>query len=77
MDAYKKRRNENISMGKKNASEVFWGEEGWERRSNIEIYELLNKPTIDEVVRSKRLQWLGHMESGRLKNGERNRRKRN
>ena len=35
---------------------------GWQRRSNTEIYELFNEPTIDEVVRSKRLQWLEHME---------------
>ena len=37
-------------------------EGGWERRSNNETYELFNEPTIEEVVRSKRLQWLGHME---------------
>ena len=38
-------------------------EGGWERRSNIEIYELFNEPAIDEVMRSKKLQWLGHMET--------------
>ena len=37
-------------------------EGGWERRSNNEIYELFNELTIEKVVRSKRLQWLGHME---------------
>ena len=34
----------------------------WERRSNTEIYELFNEPAMDEVVRSRRLQWLGRME---------------
>ena len=37
-------------------------EGGQEGRSNTEMYELFNEPTIYQVVRSKRLQWLGHME---------------
>ena len=54
------------SMGK-NSKENFWREEdrrGVEekRRSNTEIYELFNDPTIYEVVRSNRLQRPGHME---------------
>ena len=59
MDAYKKRRNENTSMEKKNPKENFWREEDGGKvgkRSNNEIYELFNEPTIEEVVRSKRLQ---------------------
>ncbi|KAF2883688.1 hypothetical protein ILUMI_22483 [Ignelater luminosus] len=30
--------------------------------SNKEIYELFNEPLIDAVVKSRRLQWLGHSE---------------
>ena len=57
MDVHKKRRNENASMGKKNPKEHFWREE-----DQTEIYELFNEATIDEVVRSRRLQWLEDME---------------
>lgn len=31
------------------------------KKSNKEIYELLNEPLIDTVVKSIRLQWLGHL----------------
>lgn len=34
----------------------------WERRTNAEIYELYNEPNITQVIKARRLQWLGHME---------------
>lgn len=37
-------------------------DDGWERRTNNEIYELYNDTAIINVIRSKRLQWLGHLE---------------
>lgn len=37
-------------------------EEGWERRTNAEVYGLFSEPIISDVVRSRRLQWAGHLE---------------
>jgi len=37
-------------------------EEGYVRRTNNEIYEIYKAPTIDQVVKARRLQWLGHIE---------------
>lgn len=44
-------------------------ERGYERRSNKEIYEIYKEPTIDKIIKARRLQWLGHierMEEGRI-----------
>ncbi|CAH0560543.1 unnamed protein product [Brassicogethes aeneus] len=37
-------------------------EEGWIRRTNAEIYDIYKEPIITEVVKSRRIQWLGHLE---------------
>ena len=38
------------------------GEMGYERRTNKEIYDLFKEPPIGEVVKARRMQWLGHLE---------------
>nr|CAH7756657.1 unnamed protein product [Callosobruchus chinensis] len=35
---------------------------GWERRLNEELYELCNESPINNFVKFRRLQWLGHLE---------------
>ena len=35
---------------------------GYIKRTNAEIYECYRKPQIDMVIKSRRLQWLGHTE---------------
>ncbi len=41
---------------------VFNGTEGrWERRSKEELYQRFAKPDVVQVVKRKRLQWLGHV----------------
>lgn len=37
-------------------------EEGWERRTNQEVLQLYNEPTITKVAKAQRLRWLGHIE---------------
>lgn len=38
-------------------------EERYGRRTSIEVYELLGEQFMEHVIRSKRLQLLGHIES--------------
>jgi hypothetical protein len=35
---------------------------GWERRTNAEIYQLFDDTSISDFIKSRRLQWLGHLE---------------
>nr|CAH7754171.1 unnamed protein product [Callosobruchus chinensis] len=35
---------------------------GWKKRLNEELYELLNESLTSNFVKSRRLQWLGHLE---------------
>ena len=34
---------------------------GWERRSNQELRDLFDEPSIVAVVKAQRLRWLGHV----------------
>ncbi|XP_063929931.1 uncharacterized protein LOC135142191 [Zophobas morio] len=37
-------------------------ENRWERRTNVEIYDLYNDKVVSNFIKIKRLQWLGHLE---------------
>ena len=34
----------------------------WRRRTNAEIYALINQPEIVQKLKTRRLRWLGHVE---------------
>lgn len=54
MEIWERRMLRKILGGKKT-------EEGWERRTNAELYGIYEEATITELVKIRRLQWLGHL----------------
>lgn len=48
-----------------NAQKDSWGkktEDGYVRGTNEEVYNIHREQKIDNVIRARRLQWLGHLE---------------
>lgn len=61
-----KKSQNNIEVWERNLLPRIYGgkktEENWKCRTNEEKCEMFNEPIILTVVKSRRLQWLGHVD---------------